>query len=138
MKIFALVLCVAFVSAAPQVEVNDDDFELRKCIFIFMFFSLKIYVFWLYRIYEVIQIKTSHQKLEYQQEKKKSSMSMNTLRQYFSIANSLEFETSSTNSIFIQQTLKNKIYLKRGLKLRKSKQFYWNFIEHLSLYIHLK
>lgn len=30
LKIFALALCVAFVVAAPQAEVEDDDFELRK------------------------------------------------------------------------------------------------------------
>lgn len=53
---------------------------------------------------------------------------MNTLQQYFCIANSLEFKLSTTNSIYIyiyiQQTLKNKIYLKEGQKLRKSKQIY--------------
>lgn len=32
MNIFVLVLCVAFVAAAPQAEpdVDGDDFELRK------------------------------------------------------------------------------------------------------------
>lgn len=41
MKIFALVLCVAFVSAAPQVEENDDDFELRKWLLYSCFYHWK-------------------------------------------------------------------------------------------------
>lgn len=45
-------------------------------------------------------------------------MSMNTLRQYVSIAN-----------------FSNKIYLKKGQKLRKTKQFYWNIIEQLNFYV---
>lgn len=39
LKIFALTLCVAVVAAAPQTEVEDDDFELRKWIFVFSFVS---------------------------------------------------------------------------------------------------
>lgn len=30
MKFFGLALCIAFVVAAPQQEVDNDDFELRK------------------------------------------------------------------------------------------------------------
>lgn len=48
MKIFAFVLCVAFVAAAPQVDDNDD-FELRKWNFIF-FFKF-IWVFCLCRLF---------------------------------------------------------------------------------------
>lgn len=43
LKIFALTLCVAVVAAAPQTEVEENDFELRKWIFVFVFSFLSFF-----------------------------------------------------------------------------------------------
>lgn len=43
MKFCSLILCVAFVTAAPQADAENDYFELRKLnIFFFYIYSFSI------------------------------------------------------------------------------------------------